>query len=839
MHTKYTKAQLKQAIEDKLNHHFGINAENATEDHFFRACALIMRDELVGRLTESREQIKACKKKQVHYLSMEFLVGRSLYNNAYNIGMLEPLTAALKDYGVCLADLLEHEPDPGLGNGGLGRLAACYMDALATLDIPACGYSIRYKHGVFKQKIIDGAQVELPDSWLEEGENFMIARLHRTQEVRFGGTVEEYWEDGRLKIRHTGYTPVLAVPYEMPISGYASNEVCSLKLWDAKSPVEVDMNLFSRGQYLKAVEQNALAGVISMVLYPEDNHPEGQSLRLKQQYFFVSATVQYLTQKHREQYGTLENFAEKNIIHINDTHPALAIPELMRILLDEEGMSWEQAWDIVTHTVAYTNHTVLSEALERWPVGLFELLLPRITMIIKEINERYCRSLWKCFEGDFDKISSMAVVAYDEIRMANLAIAGSFSVNGVSELHSDILKNDVFHSFYLAEPKKFTNVTNGIAHRRWLCQANPELSELIRELIGDKFITDASRLSDLKKFKDDAAVLDKLAKIKLHNKQRLAEYTLRKSGISVDPESMFDVQAKRLHEYKRQLLNLMEIIAEYHKIKDDPNGDYLPRTFFFAAKASPGYAMAKEIIRLIHGVAKMIARDPVASKFIKVVFLEDYKVSLAEILIPAAELSEQISTAGKEASGTGNMKFMMNGALTIGTLDGANVEMSREAGIDNLFIFGLRADEAQELLSSGKYNPALIYQQNADVRRVLDTISKGVGDGVNYQNIVTDLTLCGDRYLLMADFNSYEHTRDRACELYRDAGAWNKKALINIASSGYFAADRAVAEYAENIWHINCGEFADTKSADSNGKSGKKEHSGSGHKTAHRVSAAK
>lgn len=799
---KYTKSYIKDAIETKLKQNFGLSPSESGPEQFLRASALVMRDELAARLAATRTEIKEQHKKKVHYLSMEFLVGRSLLNNAYNLGILEPLKEALKEYGINIQDVLEKEPDPGLGNGGLGRLAACYMDAMASLEIPATGYSIRYKHGVFKQRIIDGVQVELPDSWLDIGNDFMIPRISRTQEVRFGGTVKEFWEDGKLRIEHTGYTSVLAVPYDLPISGYHTNNVTSLRLWDAKSPVDLDMKLFSQGEYLKAVEQNALAQVISMVLYPEDNHPEGQSLRLKQQYFFVSATIQYLVQRHKETYGTMANFAEKNVIQINDTHPSLAIPELMRILLDEEGMGWDEAWNIVTSCMAYTNHTVMSEALERWSVGLFELLLPRITMIIKEINERFCRSLWTKYEGDFQKISDMAIVSGCEIRMANLAIVGSFSVNGVSTLHGKILKERVFKDFNDVYPDKFSSITNGITHRRWLCQANPLLSDYISSLIGKGFVENAEELRKLEKFADDKAVLDKIAEIKLANKERLAKYILEKNHIIVNPDSVFDVQAKRLHEYKRQLLNVMQIIDRYFEIKDNPNKEFLPKTYIFAAKASSGYKVAKEIIRFIIAVADKINNDKSIRDLIKIVFLEDYKVSLAEILMPAAEISEQISTAGKEASGTGNMKFMINGALTIGTLDGANVEMSEAVGMENMFIFGLRANEVEDLKASGIYNPSSIYNNDKRIKRIIDFFSDGFPVGHNFKDLAALLTLHGDQYLLLADFNSYKDMCNFTDEVYKDKYRWNKMSLANIAAAGTFSADGSVANYANKIWNI-------------------------------------
>ncbi len=803
----YTKAQMKREIENKLKRHFGNELGDASKDEIFKTCALVLRDVLADRLAETQNRFEEGGEREVHYLSMEFLVGRSLMNNAYNLGVLDVMRAALDELGVDMADIMEAEPDPGLGNGGLGRLAACYMDAMASLGVLASGYSIRYQHGLFKQRIVDGQQVELPDSWLDNGESWLIPHVDEAREVRFGGRVSESWEDGRMIVKYSDYDAVLAVPYDMPISGYQTQNVANLRLWDAKSTRPLDMNLFSQGEYMRAMEEHAMAEVISMVLYPADNHIEGKSLRFKQQYFFVSATIQDIVDKHRKKFGTLKNFAEKHVIHINDTHPALAIPELMRILLDEEHMSWDEAWNIVTRTVAYTNHTVMAEALEHWPQSLVALLVPRIASIIHEINERFCKLLWNYFPGDFQRISHMAIEADGEIKMANLSVAASFSVNGVSALHSDILKKTVFHDFYLVMPQKFTNVTNGIAHRRWLCQANPGLTALITELIGKGFVTDAGELKKLERFASDEDVLARLAAVKQSNKERLADYIAQHNGVKVDTASIFDVQVKRLHEYKRQLLNVMNILGMYAKLKDDPALDIPPRTFIFGAKAFPGYYAAKQIIRLIYSISQVINNDPDVRDKLKVVFLENYRVTLAELIMPAADLSEQISVAGKEASGTGNMKFMINGAVTIGTLDGANVEISEAVGEDNIFLFGLKADEVEALKASGTYSPQRIYSDNADVNRVINMIRDGFGGSKAFPDIASSLVAgfggIPDPYMLLADFESYVQAQQYAGEVYRDRARFNRMALMNIANAGRFAADRSITEYCDNIWHVD------------------------------------
>ena len=675
-------------------------------------------------------------------------------------------------------------------------------DSLAALGYPGMGFSILYEYGIFKQKIIDGMQVELPDNWLETGSVWTVPRIEETQEVRFGGKVDSYMENGELKFSHHDYYTVLAVPNDMLISGYPGDTINTLRLWSAKSTKSIDMHLFSKGEYAKSMEQKAMSEVISKILYPEDNHEEGKSLRLKQQYFFVSATISSIVKKHKAQYGTMANFADKAIIHINDTHPTLAIPELMRILIDEEGYGWDESWKIVSNCMAYTNHTIMAEALERWTISMFKHLLPRIYMIVEEINRRFCDDLWRAFPEDREKIGKLAIIANDEIRMANLCIASCYSVNGVSALHSNILKDTVFADYNFMFPGKFTNVTNGIAHRRWLCQSNPELTSLLLDLIGKDFYNDAASLRGLLKYADDKTVLEQLAKIKLNNKKRFVRSF--DFGTKINPESIFDVQSKRLHEYKRQLLNVLHIMYEYHMLLDNPGMEFKPKTYFFGAKSAAGYAMAKNIIRLINSVASEINSDPRVADKLKVVFVEDYNVTVAEIMIPSAEISEQISIAGKEASGTGNMKFMLNGALTIGTLDGANVEICEAVGEDNIYIFGLKAHEVAQLAASGEYSPLDYYHNNAQLRRVLDHIRDGVGVGVlrnSYQDIVNSL-LFHDQYMLLADFDSYCRAHERIYSEYSDQMLFNRKSLINIANAGRFAADRSIGEYAENIWHI-------------------------------------
>lgn len=801
--------QLKELVNGKLKRHYGVDAEAANPKMIYDACAQVVRDLMMEKWVKTQKEMEKKHAKQVCYLSIEFLLGRSLRNHVYNLGLTESLDEILHQMGTSFDAICDIEQDAALGNGGLGRLAACYMDGMASQGLPATGYSILYEYGLFKQHIIEGQQTELPDSWLDTGRSWLVTKQDETVEVKFGGEVVEEWTEGQMKVSLKDYDQVNAVPNDMMISGYDSKTVNTLRLWQPKSPYSINMTLFNEGAYLKAMEQNAMAEVLSKVLYPEDNNYEGKSLRIKQQYFFVSASIQSILNKHLKTYGTLKSLPDHIVIQINDTHPAMVIPELMRILMDEHGASWEEAWDITNRTVAYTNHTVMVEALERWPEDLIQKIVPRIYQIIVEINRRFCEKLWSVFPGDWDKISKMAIVANGEIRMAHLSIAGSFSVNGVSELHSQILKDDCFHDFYIAEPEKFRNVTNGIAYRRWLAQSNPALTKLITNLIGPGFLHNPEELEKLEKYATDAAVLEEFGAIKKENKLRLARFIERENGIIVDPDSIFDAQAKRLHEYKRQLLNVLHILRMYYEYKDNPNLDYVPRTFLFGAKAAPGYSRAKQIIRLIHAVADMINNDPDVQNKMKVVFIQDYKVTVAEILMPAANLSEQISTAGREASGTGNMKFMLNGAITIGTLDGANVEIYEKVGKDNIFLFGLLTEQVNDLLRHG-YNALEFYQNNTWINRVVSAIQHGVGrpgHEIAFPDIANALLFhsagnVADPYLVLADFEDYCRAQREADVVYRKPNEWNQKAIINVAKAGIFAADRSVLDYDERIWHL-------------------------------------
>lgn len=804
--TAFTTKELEDALTAKLMVNFGKTAEEAGDAEMLRACALVLRDAMALRSVETRKETRREKKKKVHYLSLEFLMGRSLQKNAYNLGVLTQMKEALEHLGFQAGDIFELEPDAGLGNGGLGRLAACYLDSLSTLEIPAAGYSICYDLGIFKQKIVEGQQVELPDSWKGIGSAWLLPKPEEAQQIRFGGTLREFWDDGHLHIVQEGGTTVLAIPCDMEIAGYNTRHTNTLRLWDAKSPKPVDMSLYSKGEYFKATEDEAMAEVIAKVLYPEDNHIEGKSLRLKQQYFFVSATVQSIAEKHLAEFGTLANFHEKNVLQINDTHPALVIPELMRILIDDAGMEWDQAWFITTHSVAYTNHTVLAEALEKWPQDLFQQILPRIWQITVEIARRWQETCENFFH-DMEKVRDTAVIWDGVVRMANLCIAGGMSVNGVSALHSEILKKDVFKNACAMEPQKFTNVTNGIDHRRWLAEINPRLHSLVCDLTGgEQYLMEPEALKQLDDYAADREVLIRLADIKRKNKEDFAAYAKKQQGVLLNPDAIFDVQVKRLHEYKRQLLNVLHIIALYQRLQDDPAAITQPHTFLFGAKAAPGYAVAKRIIHLINSLADQIDHDPICKDKLQVAFLENYRVSLAERLMPASEVSQQISTAGKEASGTGNMKFMMNGALTVGTLDGANVEMHDVLGDENMFLFGLRSDEAAAVRREG-YVSQRLYNRDPVLHRVLDALKTGFRDGVNYEDLYQRL-LFGDRgspadeYLLLADFQAYCDAEKRMARTYADPAKWNEMSLHNIARSGIFAADRAVRQYADNIWHV-------------------------------------
>ncbi len=803
MRAAYNKVQAKANIQSKLECHFGVTPSRATPEQMYNAIAMAVQDILSVHRREWTEKRNRSKGKTAYYLCMEFLMGRSLKNHLFNLGVTEAFADCVKDFGFDLNDLFELEPDAGLGNGGLGRLAACFLDAATSLRYPLYGYSIRYDYGIFRQKVVDGWQTELPDFWLPGGEVWLTPRPDEAVTVGFDGEIKDEWNGSRHSVSYSGQHVVTALPYDMMISGYKSGAVGVLRLWSARSP-SFDIGLFNQGDYMHAIEESAMAEVISKVLYPSDNHIEGKSLRLRQQYFLVSASIQDIIRKHMERYGTLDNLPDKVAIHINETHPALCIPELMRILLDEHGYEWDTAWSIVTKITAYTNHTVMREALEVWPEDLFSRMLPRIYQIVHEINERICKHLWIYYPGDWAKIASMAIISYGQIRMANLCIACCHTVNGVSTIHSNIIKTSLFADYARTFPEKFTNVTNGIAHRRWLAESNPQLAGLIRELIGNAYLTDAGQLSKLRAYADDPAVLERLTKIKRANKARMADYIKKTEGITVDPDSIFDVQVKRLHEYKRQLLNALHILHLYNRLKADPQLDIPPQTFLFGAKAAPGYLMAKHIIRLICSIAKEIDSDPVISQKLKVVFLEDYRVTLAELLMPAAEISEQISLAGTEASGTGNMKLMINGAITIGTLDGSNVEMREAVGDENILIFGLHADEAEQLSTRG-YSPTSYYHNNADLRAALDRLNGGIG-GIRHTEVSNSLIGRGsgqaDPYMVLADFASYCGIHEEALKRYADPARWNRMSLLNIASAGVFSADRALTEYARSIWNL-------------------------------------
>ena len=794
---------LRESLERKLSCYLGTSPEDATKKQMYKAVILCVKDILMQKRSEFKEHVKKQQAKKVYYMCMEFLIGPSLRNNLKNLSIEDDFNRVLNDMSFSLTELYDAEPDPGLGNGGLGRLAACFMDSLTTLDYPVTGFTLCYEYGLFKQKIVDGNQVELPDTWLSGADGWLVPRSDKSFSVRFGGRITENWESGKLSIIHEGYDEVTAVPYDILISGSDCNAVNNLRLWRARSSTNIDMSLFSQGQYERAMQESTNAEVISKVLYPSDEHDEGKLLRLSQQYFLVSASLQCIIADHLTAYGSLYNFSEKVAIHINDTHPALVIPELMRILMDVYSYSWDKAWSVVSSVVSYTNHTVMPEALECWNVDLFKLKLPRIYMITEEINRRLCADLWKLYPGDWDRISRMAVIGYNQVRMANLSVAASHAVNGVSELHSDILKKTVFHDYYKAMPYKFRNVTNGIAHRRWLCYSNPELSGLIRECIGEDFRKDPQCLSDFKKFGEDSSVLDRLTEIKLHNKQRFAEWLSRTKGISIDTSSIFDVQVKRIHEYKRQTLNILKIIAYYNELLENPNADIAPCTFIFGGKAAPGYYLAKDIIKLIWSLGEEISHNSRVRDKIKVIFLEDYNVSAAEILIPASDISEQISLAGKEASGTGCMKFMINGALTIGTLDGANVEMRNAVGRDNIYIFGLDAHEVDEIWKAG-YDSGVYYRKSQALAGVMNTLRGGFA-GSRFSNLVNYFMYShgiSDPYMCFADFESYMNVSSKIRADYENKIEWQKKALYNIAGAGFFSSDRSIVDYAENIWEI-------------------------------------
>lgn len=793
----YNHTMLAEMIEKKLSHNFGVTPTQASDELFYKACALVLRDIMGERRTKFKEETKKQKSKTVYYLSMEFLMGRSFKNTLFNLDLVEPMKKALSKFKVKLDTLYELEPDAGLGNGGLGRLAACFLDGLSTGGYPAMGYCIRYEYGIFRQKIVEGWQTEMPDFWLPGGEVWLEPRPASAVDVHFDGKIVETWDNHFHNVKHVDYTTVHAMPYDLMVAGKDGKTVNALRLWSAECQ-DINMSAFNSGDYVRAMEQKAMAEVISKVLYPEDNHAEGKSLRLRQQYFLVSASIQDILNRHLRNYNTLDNLAEKVAIHINDTHPALTVPELMRFLLDECGYDWDKAWKIVQGTVAYTNHTIMKEALECWQEDMFRHRLPRIYQIVKEIDNRFRLHIWET-TSNAKLVEDTAVISGGVVRMANLSVVASHKVNGVSKLHSKILTDSLFNDYYKLTPEKFTNVTNGIAHRRWLCQANPELSSYLTELIGDKFVMDASYLSELRKFEDDKSVLQKLSEIKRNNKIRLSNYVKENIGTSLDPDSIFDMQVKRLHEYKRQHLNALHIISDYLYIKNNPNADFTPKTYIFGAKAAPGYLLAKQIINMICRLSKEIENDRTVNDKLKVLFLEDYKVTLAELMIPAAEISEQISLASTEASGTGNMKFMMNGAITLGTEDGANVEIHKAVGDDNIIIFGMHTPEVMALQKQG-YNPVNYYCNNEKLKAALDYIEKGIG-GQQFDNIYRTITGI-DTYMALADFNDYCAAHNKVSELYKDKTLWNKMSLINIAESGIFAADRSIQDYAKNIWKV-------------------------------------
>lgn len=802
MKTTISTTQAKKLITDKLSHFFGVAPDVATDEQFYKAVAMIVRDELSKKNSDFRHTAKGQDSKEIYYLCMEFLMGRSLKNNLYNLGLTETFDKALSSMGVKLDNLYEQEPDAGLGNGGLGRLAACYLDGLATTGFQSMGYSLRYEAGIFKQKLIDGWQTELPDFWLPGGEVWLVPREERSCKVAFEGYIEDSWDGDFHHVNHKDANVVEAIPYDMYVSGKGEG-VSRLRLWAAKKP-ELDMTLFNEGSYMKAMEQSAMAEAITKVLYPADNSPEGKSLRLRQQYFLVSASIQDIIQRHLTKYGTLDNLPDKVAIHINDTHPTMAIPELMRIMLDECGYSWDDAWSIVTRTVAYTNHTVMKEALECWSEELYSRLLPRIYQITKEIDNRFRAYVWSA-TYDADRVERMAVVSNGVVRMANLCVIGSHSVNGVSALHSEILKETVFNDFYNLTPEKFCNVTNGIAFRRWICQANPALTDYITSLIGDGFITKSDELEKLRQFKDDKKVLAKLDEIKHENKVRFAKIIKKRNGVDINPDSIFDVQVKRLHEYKRQQLNILNIISEYQMLKENPNADYYPKTYIFASKAAPGYFMAKKLIQLIDALSNVINNDPDVNDKLKVVFLEDYNVSLAEVLMPAADISEQISLAGTEASGTGNMKLMLNGAITLGTLDGANVEIHDAVGEDNIYVFGMKTPEVEQLKKAG-YFPQSYIQNNEALAKAMAFLQNGV-NGKKFDEVYYSLVNT-DPYMALADFTDYQRAQREISKAYADREKFVKMSLMNISGAGIFSADRSIMDYANNIWHTKPVQFA-------------------------------
>ena len=800
MINQISREEVRSAIEDKLCAQFSISSEEATNEQIFQATAIVIR-ELMSRLLAVEDPRKG--EKEVHYMSMEFLMGRSLMKNAYNLGVADAVVGALEDMGRSAADIFEEEPDAGLGNGGLGRLAACYMDSMATEGLQATGYSICYELGIFKQRFKDGKQIEVADNWRTAAESWLIPRYEDEVEVRFGGQISPHWDNyGHYRAEHTGYDAVIALPRDMLIAGYGGQNINTLRLWDAKSPNSLDMYLFSEGKYVKSMEQRTMAEVITKVLYPADDHIEGKLLRLKQQYFFVSASAQDIVRKHVRKWGDIRSFSRHHVIQINDTHPTMIIPELMRIFMDEYGLGWDESWDIVKNSVAYTNHTVMSEALEKWPQDLIQQLLPRLWEIMCEINRRWCDYLAVKF-GTGDKLGRNLIIRDGQVHMANLCLAACYMVNGVSRLHGEILKNDLFRDVYSIRPERFTHVTNGIDHRRWLAQINPGLHGLITDLLGnDDYLLKPEELEKLAAFADDETVRARMNEIKHENKLRFARFAKRNDNFKLNTDAVIDVQVKRLHEYKRQLLCAMNIAGLQLRLHDNPNMDFLPRTYVFGAKAAAGYKTAKRIIELLLSLANDVNNDPVCKDKLQVYFVENYRVSAAEAIVPAAQVSEQISTAGKEASGTGCMKLMMNGAVTIGTLDGANVEMYERLGDENMFLFGLHTDEIANWRAHG-YDPNSIAQNDRELYRIAMRAMNGFADGKNYSDIISGLLYAGDPYMVVADFRPYVDCQRKLYERIADPSEMGRLSIMNTAESGFFAADRAIAQYAHEIWHIN------------------------------------
>ncbi len=809
----FNKEKFKNEILDHIRNFSRKTLQDATPQELYQAVAFAVRDVITDDWIKTQHVCTQKSPKTLYYLSMEFLIGRALGNNLVNMGVMSSVQEVLDELNINidLNKIEDEEPDAGLGNGGLGRLAACFLDSLSTLSYPAYGCGIRYNYGIFKQRIEDGYQMEYPDDWLANGNPWEVKRNDNAQEIKFGGTVRDYMdENGRLHFVQEDYDSVLAIPYDMPIVGYKNGFINGLRLWDAEAPQKFVLRFFDQGSYEKAVEQQTLAKTLVEVLYPNDNHYKGKELRLKQQYFFVSATVQQAVAKFKKTNASIYKLPEKVVFQMNDTHPSIAVAELMRILLDQEGLTWEDAFDITSRTCAYTNHTIMIEALETWPIDLFKKLLPRIYQIIEEINRRFCMELREVYHQNERIIHDMSIICDGQIKMAYLAIVGSFSVNGVAAIHTEILKSNVLKNFYTIYPHKFNNKTNGITQRRWLGHANQSLAHLITETIGDKWYTDLSQLKKLTAYTKDKAFVEEYKTIKYDNKVRLAEYIKEHNGIIVNPHSIFDVQVKRLHEYKRQLMNVLHILMLYNEIKANPNKEYVPRTFIFGAKAAPGYKRAKLIIKLINAVADFINNDPVVNKYLTVVFIENYCVSNAEIIIPAANVSEQISTASKEASGTSNMKFMLNGALTVGTLDGANIEIYEEVGKDNIFIFGLTCEEVLNLYQSGEYNPWDIYNNDAAIHSVLKLLINGALSPKDpslfvelYESL---LNRAGDNladpYFILKDLRSYYDAQKQIEATYLDQNLWTKKAIINTACSGKFSSDRTIKQYAEQIWGL-------------------------------------